>query len=233
MTALLLRLVDALLVLSTEEQRQWREFRRRPPVFTVKNPYVGVFSSRRAAAPATQHPRLLFVGRLIREKGVFDIVDALPRVLQKRQVTMVIVGDGPDEPELRRRIRERRLEEYVILPGYLAGAELEAAYREATLFVFPSWDEGFPTVLAEAMDAGLPIITTRIRGAADHLVADENALFVEPRDVSALVDAILTLLDDRDLAARMSAANRRRIAIFEPRVVADEYLGVLQALART
>src|SRR5205823_173848 len=108
-----------------------------------------------------------------------------------------------------------------ILPGYLAGAELEAAYREATLFVFPSWVEGFPTVLAEAMDAGLPIVTTRIRGAADHLVAGENALFVEPRDVSALVDAILTLLDDRDLAARMSAANRRRIGIFEPRVVAD------------
>src|SRR5439155_13709804 len=158
--------------------------------------------------------------------------DPLPRVLARRQVTMVIAGDGPDEPELRRRIRERRLEGYVILPGYLAGAELEAAYREATLFVFPTrWDEGFPTVLAEAMDAGLPIVTTPIRGAADHLVGGENALFVEPGDVSALADAVLTLLRDGDLAARMSTANRRRIAIFEPHVVAEEYLGVLRAVA--
>jgi glycosyltransferase involved in cell wall biosynthesis len=233
-TALLLRLVDAVLVLSTEEQRQWQEFRGRPPVFTVKNPYVRVFPSDRPTRRDTEHPRLLFVGRLIREKGVFDVVDALPHVLERTQVTAVIAGEGPDEAELRRLVRERALEAHVVLPGYLEGAELEAAYREATLFVFPTrWDEGFPTVLAEAMDAGLPIVTTRIRGAADHLVAGENALFVEPRDVSALVDAILTLLDDRYLAARMSAANRRRIGIFEPRVVADEYLGVLQAVART
>jgi glycosyltransferase involved in cell wall biosynthesis len=118
------------------------------------------------------------------------------------------------------------------MPGHLSGSELSHEYRVATIFVLPSWSEGFPTVLAEAMDAGLPIVTTRIHGAADHLIAGENALFVERRDVNGLASALIMLLEDRDLRARMASANRERIRIFEPRVVAAEYLHVLRSFVR-
>jgi glycosyltransferase involved in cell wall biosynthesis len=118
------------------------------------------------------------------------------------------------------------------MPGHLAGSELSHEFRVATIFVLPSWSEGFPTVLAEAMDAGLPIVTTRIHGAADHLIAGENALFVEPRDVNGLASALIRLLEDRDLRTRMASANRERIRIFEPNVVAAEYLHVLRSFVR-
>jgi glycosyltransferase involved in cell wall biosynthesis len=233
-TTLLLGVVDGVMVLSTEEQRQWQQFRRRPPVFTVKNPYVSPLGDERPSArtPPARH-RLLFVGRLIQEKGIFEIVEALAGVLKQTDCDLVLVGAGDQERALRAEINDLELDDHVVLPGYLTGQELIECYQAATAFVFPSWNEGFPTVLAEAMDAGLPIITTRIRGAADHLVEGENALFVEPRDVKGLTSAIAGLLRDDDLRARMSDANRERIRIFAPEVVAAEYLAALESVVHS
>jgi glycosyltransferase involved in cell wall biosynthesis len=231
-TAILLALVDGVMVLSTEEQRQLQAFRSHPPVFTVKNPYIRVFPSvppepTNASVPA----RALFVGRLIEEKGIFDLVEAFTALLEETQCDLVMVGEGDQEWKLRDRIRRLGLENHVTLPGYLSGSTLSDRYRESTIFVLPSWSEGFPTVLAEAMDAGLPIVTTRIRGAADHLIARENALFVDPQDVQSLTSAMRQLLQDRELRARMGSANRDRIRIFEPQTVAAEYLRVLRSVA--
>jgi glycosyltransferase involved in cell wall biosynthesis len=232
-TALLLRLVDGVFVLSTEEERQWRAFRPRLRVFTVKNPYIRTFpvASEPLPHPSVSQHRVLFVGRLIRAKGIFDLVRALPDVLAQTDCQVVIVGEGDHERELRDEIKRLHLEKHVTLTGYLTGPELIDRYREATIFVLPtSWDEGFPTVLAEAMDAGLPIVTTRLRGAADHLVPNENALFVEAGNVDELGSAITTLLDNHDLRTRMATANRIRIRMFEPGVVASEYRDALESI---
>jgi glycosyltransferase involved in cell wall biosynthesis len=234
-TALLLRLADGLMVLSTEEKRQWQAFQPTLPIFTVKNPYVSSAGSRfpRATDRSLGRPRALFVGRLIEEKGIFDLIEAFAAVRERPQYELVIAGEGPDERKLRDRISALRLQDHVKLTGHVCGAELSRLYSDATIFAFPSWDEGFPTVLAEAMDAGLPIVTTRIRGAADHLIPEENALFVEPRDVGALASAMLRLLQDRGLRERMTSANRERVRIFEPQIVAAEYLRVLSQASAT
>ena len=230
-TAALLAMADGVMVLSTEEQRQWRAFRPEPPIFTVKNPYVRSFGATAAAdETAASPPQLLFVGRLIEQKGVFDLAGAFPTVLERADCELVFAGDGPAEPELKRKLASAGIADRVRFAGYLAGADLTEAYRRATVFVLPSWSEGFPTVLAEAMDAGLPVVTTRIRGAADHLVDGENALFVAPRDVEGLAAALTTLLEDPDRRARMARANRARVDVFAPDVVAREYLDVLHAV---
>ena len=169
MTALLLRLVNALLVLSTEEQRQWHEFRRRPPVFTVKNPYVRVFSSGTRAAAAEEHPRLLFVGRLMREKGIFDIVDALPRVVAKTQATAVIAGEGPAEPELRRRIRERGLEEHVGLAGVPGGFSARGGLPRGDAVRVPVVGRGVPDRSRRSDGCRAADRHDTDPGAADHL----------------------------------------------------------------
>ena len=233
-TAALLALVDGVMVLSTEEQRQLEAFRDRPPVFTVKNPYVRFRPSGSpgaADADVSESARLLFVGRLIEEKGILDLIDALPLVLQHAECQLEVVGEGELEHRLIDRIRQLGIEEHVKRTGYLSGSDLKRAYQRAAIFVLPtSWAEGFPTVLAEAMDAGLAIVTTPIRGAADHLVEGENALFVGSGDVSGLAASITTLLGDADLRARMGAANQERVQIFAPDLVAAEYLQILQSV---
>jgi glycosyltransferase involved in cell wall biosynthesis len=229
-TRLLAGLIDGLLVLSTEEARQWQSFCPRLPVLPVKNPYVRAFA---APESAVDPGRMLFVGRLIAAKGIFDLVEALRRVLSSdRDCDLVVVGEGAQEQELRDRIRGLDLDGHVVLDGYRTEAELAERFRGAGIFVLPSWSEGFPTVLAEAMDAGLPIVTTRIRGAADHLEPGVHALFVEPRDVEGLTSAITTLLDDSELRTRMANANREHVRVFEPSVVAAEYLEALESIGR-
>jgi glycosyltransferase involved in cell wall biosynthesis len=234
-TAGLLALVDGIMVLSTEEQHQWQVFRPRPPVFTVKNPYVRAHSpvdSDRGSNAVPDRPlRLLFVGRLIEEKGVLDLVEALALVVQQQDCHLVVVGEGELERKLSERIRRLGLEGHVRRTGYLTGTDLNHEYRSAAIFVLPtSWAEGFPTVLAEAMDAGLAIVTTPTRGARDYLVEDENALFARAGDVRGLAASITTLLGDADLRARMGAANQERVQIFAPDLVAAEYLQILQSV---
>jgi glycosyltransferase involved in cell wall biosynthesis len=223
------------MVLSTEEQRLWQAFRRHPPVFTVNNPFVGSDSYSRHAvdASAAEVDRVLFVGRLLEAKGILDLLEAFATVVGQAKCELVVVGRGEHELRVRHEIGRLGLEEHVKMKGYLTGADLHREYAEAALLVLPSyWVEGFPTVLAEAMDAGLAIVTTRIRGAADHLVEGEHALFVEPKDARAIASAILKVLRDRALRERMGSANRQRVRIFDPEVVGAEYLHVLHSLTR-
>jgi glycosyltransferase involved in cell wall biosynthesis len=228
-TALLLRLTDAVMVLSTEEKRQWQAFRPMLRTYTVKNPYVrSAGAAARRTSLGDHHPRVLFVGRLMEEKGIFDLLEAFAAVRRRLRCQLVIAGEGPDEPRLRGRVSALGLQDDVAFIGYVSGERLRNLYSKATFFAFPSRDEGFPTVLAEAMDAGLPIVTTRIRGAADHLIPEENALFVAPRDINALTSAMLRLCLEPDLRDRMAASNRQRVRIFEPEIVAGEYLNVLR-----
>ena len=126
------------------------------------------------------------MGRLIGEKGIFEALSAFARVSASRNCRLVIAGDGPATGELDARIGGLGLEQKVTLTGFLEGDALQSAYDAADLFLLPSYREGFPTAISEAMAAGLPVVTTRTRGMADRLVAEENALFVAPGDALGL-----------------------------------------------
>jgi len=227
-TRLLISLVDGVFLLSSEEQRQWRRIMPRGRFYIVSNPFV-----RSAEAPLSRpddgldgsHDELLYVGRLMEEKGVFDLVSAIAYLESDRDVHLRLVGGGPHADRLRRYVLERGLGDRVQLCGYVSGDALWALYASADLFVLPTyWKEGFPTVLAEAMSMGLPIVTTPVRGAVDHLQDGVNAVFVPPRDPLELAAVIACLLDDPSLRHSMSKNNRERVADFDPTTVARAYV---------
>lgn len=228
---------DALMVLSTQEAREWRRFCPDCSCHVVQNPFVAPrFSAAISEANGRENretkPVILFVGRLMREKGLFELVDALPAVLRERACRLEIVGDGSAADAVRGRVEELGIGAHVAFLGYCKGEELWRAYRGASLFVLPSWSEGFPTVLAEAMAAGLPIITTRIQGMADHVAEGINGLFVPVRSPAALAAAMVRLLGNSALRARMSAANREKVMDFAPAKVAAHYLEVISAVCK-
>lgn len=233
-SAVLARRSAAVLLLSTEERREWTTFCPQGRFEVVDNPFVpddtGPTRDRAAHKPEGV-PVLLTVARLIAQKGVFDLLDAFALVLRRRAARLLVVGTGPAADELWRRARLLGIAESVELLGYVSGADLERAYRAATLFVLPSYfAEGFPLAIVEAMSHGLPIVTTRIRGSADHLREGENALFVPARDPEALAGSLTTLLDDASLRARMGAANVVRVADFAPGVVVPRYAEILRSV---
>ena len=233
-TRLLLRGTDGVFVLSSEELAAFRPLASHTRLEVVSNPFVPLGEAKPRTAERASPARLLFVGRLLPEKGVFDVVDALDLLGQRgAEAELVIAGAGPAEAELARRVTARRLESHVTLAGHLPPASLAQHYADADVFVFPTYHpvEGFPTVIAEAMGAGLPIVTTPVRGITDHLGDGVNALFVPTRDPDAIAGAIERLLADDELRRRMGAANAEAVKAFAPDRVAHAYLEALHRVA--
>lgn len=238
-TRLLLRGTDGVFVLSSEELAAFRPFASHTRLEVVSNPFVPLGETKRdTAGRASRAPspaRLLFVGRLLPEKGVLDVVDAFDLLVGQRGAVaeLVIAGAGPAEPELKQRVAARGLDSHVTLAGHLSPASLAQQYADADVFVFPTYHpvEGFPTVIAEAMGAGLPIVTTPVRGITDHLGDGVNALLVPPRDPDAIAGAIERLLADDALRGRMGNANAEAVKAFAPDLVAQAYLEALHRVA--
>lgn len=227
----LVRRSDAILVLSSEEAREWKAFEPSARIFVVSNCYAHKPSLEGAHSAALDDDSplvILFVGRLIAAKGVFDLVEAFSRVQRKAACRLALAGDGEARETLERLIRSKGLEGSVSLLGHVKGLDLVRAYMDADVFALPSYNEGFPTVLAEAMDAGLPIVTTGIRGAVDHLADGRNALFVPPGRIDLLAASLHRVLVNEDLRHEMGAANRDKVRDFAPQVVARDYLRILE-----
>lgn len=154
--------------------------------------------------------RLLFTGRLAPEKGLWEAVDAV-RLLAERGVDAVLEIVGPEEPggTVRTRLTDHAsaigVGERIRFRGYVpAGEALAAVYRSADVFVLPTYGEGFPRSLFEAMGAGLPAVTTPVGGIVHWLRDGENAILVAPRSAEALAGGIARVLDDDLLRGRIA-----------------------------
>ncbi|HEX2644297.1 MAG TPA: glycosyltransferase [Thermoanaerobaculia bacterium] len=152
---------------------------------------------------------ILIVGRMAeseRYKGHDELLDALRLVLHSRPGTrLVIAGDGDDRPRLQARRAALGLDEAVAFTGFISEATLAELYRRAAVFAMPSRDEGFGLVYLEAMRAGRPCVALRGTAAAEVVRDGETGLLVDGGP-EALAAALLRLLDDPDLGARLGAA---------------------------
>jgi len=157
-------------------------------------------------------PLVLFVGRLVKYKGV-DVLLAAMRGVAAR---MVLVGDGPEKAALQRVAERAGVADRVKFLGEVAPDELAALYRACDLFVLPSVtrQEAFGVVLIEAMACGKPVISTDLGTGSGWVNQDgETGLVVPPRDVPALHNAIVRLLGDAELRQAMGAAARHRARV--------------------
>lgn len=167
----------------------------------------------RYAPPATPAPaHLLFVGRLAAVKGVPMLFDALRDLSPKHPALhLTLVGDGPERAMLERRAGEMGLASRITFAGYKSQAEVADLLRTATALVLPSFAEGVPVVLMEAMAARVPVVTTRIAGVPELVEDGVSGLLVPPGDAHALQVAIGRLLYDRHLCRDMGEAGRLRV----------------------
>lgn len=232
---LLFELSDGVLVLSTEEEHAAARFYPRGCFHTVVNAYQRP-SADAGTAPVPNAakngsvPTVLFVGRLIEQKGAIDALEGFAIVRARRPCRLVMAGSGALRDALRSRADALGIRDDLVLRGQVDANALRSLYSEADMFLLPTYFEGFPTAMTEAMDAGLPVITTCLRGMADQLVAERNALFVAPKAPPEIASAIERLLDDPELHARMSEANRRKVEDFSPSAAARVYLEAIERI---
>lgn len=227
--------VRAVFVLATGQRSEIAALNPKIRVDVVANPFVPLPMPPEIDSTAQAAPVVLFVGRLIEPKGLFEAIQAAA-LLKADGIAfrLVVAGSGPAAEPARQRVAELGLEEVVTLCGHLEGAKLAGAYASADAFVLPTYHpEGFPTVVAEAMGAGLPLVVTPIRGLTDHLADELNALFVPPKDPRALAAALRRLLQDEHLRTTMGTANREAVAAFAPATVAAQYLDAIVRALRS
>jgi len=174
-------------------------------------------------------PRLLFVGRVVYQKGLDLLLEALGSV-QSSPWQLTIVGDGSQRKLLMAQAEHLGISERIRFLGWLDSAQLLPEYQQANLFVFPSRHEGMPNAILEAMACGLPVIASKIAGNEELVVpASETTcgtgILVPPEDVDALRVALQTVLKDANLRMVMGGAARQRVEqAYTWRRVAEQYM---------
>jgi glycosyltransferase involved in cell wall biosynthesis len=155
-------------------------------------------------------PMLLFVGRMITQKGLPYLIDAMPQVLREYpRAKLFLVGRGNALKGLRSKVAAMGLEKSVIFSGYLSEHELKEAYGTCDLFVLPSVWEVLPIAVLEAMSSGKPVVCTDAGGDREMVRDGVNGYVVPMRDSRALAEKVNLALSDPDMRSRMGAASRR------------------------
>jgi glycosyltransferase involved in cell wall biosynthesis len=159
--------------------------------------------------------RLVCAGRLAPVKGHRVLLDALRQLAAAGTglgtPTLHLAGDGPERASLERRVREAGLQDHVVFEGLLDRDALVALYRRCDLFVLPTFAEGVPVVLMEAMALELPCVSTWVCGVPELIDAGRSGVLVPPGDADALAAAIAALMVDPDRRRELGRQGRAAV----------------------
>ncbi len=154
-------------------------------------------------SPNVPGTNILFVGGLKHVKGVDILIEAMHKLVNKRNhrhIRLTIVGDGEEREKIKNIVNNYNLNSHVRLIGSVPYNLVKTYMNDASMLVLPSRSEGLPNVILQAMAAGLPIVATRVGGVPDLIKDGINGLLVPPEDPEELAKAIERLLVDRELA---------------------------------
>ena len=175
--------------------------------------YKPIAEKKRISGENEKHLQILYLGFLGKDKGTFDILNAAQIVnLQDRNITFNLVGDELSAGELALVIEamERlNLGGSVKIRPPVYGEDKLDVFSQADIFIYPSYYEGMPMAVIEAMACGLPIIATRVGGLPDLVVEGVNGILVEPGMPEQLATALCQLIDDREKCASMGKESSR------------------------
>lgn len=155
----------------------------------------------------------LFVGRIVRDKGINELVEAFMRVREGRNVRLLLVGqyeDNLDPVSEETRMRIEKCED-IVYAGPQYGRDLLAYYAVSDSFVFPSYREGFPNTVLEAGAMGLPSIVTDINGSREIIKDGKNGMIIPPKSVETLAEAMLRMVEDKTMRKQMAENAREMI----------------------
>ena len=175
--------------------------------------------------------QIVYVGRLSRLKGTYDLIAAIARLLKtSREFRFVLIGVGAtdrDDEEVARLIAERGLGDHVVLAGRVSDEEKWRTLSESQIMVFPSLGEQFGVTLLEGLAAGLPIVTTSVDYLPRLITDCENGLIVPPGAPAELAEALIALWSKPETRRRMSRNNRNK---FETEFGLDVIAGRLRRI---
>lgn len=172
---------------------------------------VEVAHLKKQYSPDNRRKVIGYVGRLTKDKGIDDLVAAFTELSEEHEnLKLLLVGDF-EEGDMVSPLTEKRIEEHpdIIKTGFVP--KTASYYRLMDVFILPTYREGFGNVILEAAAANVPVITTNVTGAKDAIIPNETGLLVEAGHVADMKKALMTLLEDTDLADKFSRNGRMRV----------------------
>lgn len=155
--------------------------------------------------------RILFLGRLEERKGIYDILKILPDVIKRFPESLFLLGGDGEIENCRRIVQESGMEKNVHILGWIDGMKKEELLKTSDIFLLPSYNEGMPMALLEAMAWGCAVISTDVGGIPQVIEQGINGLLICPGDTEALKNKILELLSDTKTQANLGVAARKTI----------------------
>lgn len=160
----------------------------------------------------TRAEKLLYTGRLSVEKGLSVLFESLKLLGDAgRDYELTLVGDGVDRDRLEALARELAIDRHLVFAGYRSQEEVGEYLRQSDIFILPSFAEGVPVSLMEAMVTGIPVVATNVGGVSELVQSEHTGLLVPPADSEALAQAIARYQDDHELRRRVAAHGRERV----------------------
>jgi glycosyltransferase involved in cell wall biosynthesis len=151
--------------------------------------------------------RILFLARIIREKGIYETIDALAILQKKYQgINLIVAGDGEELANVVDYVKQKCIQK-ILFTGYIVGKKKQNMFQNAYLYCLPSYEEGMPTSVLEAMSFGLPIITEPVGGIIDFFENGKNGFFSVNRESASIAQYIEKLLLEQDLYKQISLTN--------------------------
>jgi glycosyltransferase involved in cell wall biosynthesis len=187
----------------------------------------------RHGTPRPQGSRIVFVGAIVREKGIFDLLQAshlLSRTVPDFE--LFIAGTGRSD-EVMMQAAQLGIADRVRLTGWLSAPELGRLYESASVFCLPSYCEALPMALLEAMSYSLPIVTTPVGAIPELIVPQHTGCLIAPGEIQDLARTLERLITDRGFASRLGENAQRRVAQdFSPQMVASRLADLYDSARR-
>jgi len=199
---------DKLVVLSSYCEGYFQKLHLRAPVVVLNNP-----TARHCPVARSAHAKrvVLSLGKLSKGKGTYDTLRAVPDVLRSSADTEFWLGGDGEMDQVKAVLAAQPWCQNVRLLGWVTDKEKDRVLSAATVFLLPSYSEGFPMAVLEAMAYGLPVISTPVGGIPDAVVDGKTGFLVNPGDVQAISGKLSLLLGDPDLCLEFGANARRLV----------------------
>lgn len=200
--------VDSVVVLSSSWKHWIQGISKNARIFSIYNPVSLMPASNFGLRDSVS---VLFLARLGERKGVYDLLLAVSRIIDKHPNLKLMLGGDGELDIVREQADKLGIGANVETLGWVTGMDKSALLRRAAIYVLPSYAEGLPMSVLEAMAAGLPVISTPVGGIPEAVTDGLEGCLIQPGDVEALSNVLDRLLSDKDLRQRMGEAARNKV----------------------
>jgi glycosyltransferase involved in cell wall biosynthesis len=196
---------DKVIVLSQTWKNYFTKYIDQNRIEVLYNPAVttkSAMQSRDKVKNRNDKVVIIFLGRLGQRKGAYDLVNAVEKI-RNENFLLYMYGDG-EVKEISDIVQKKKLEDKIILKGWLSHDRVDEVYKTSDILVLPSYAEGLPMSILEAISYGLPIVSTDVGGISEAVEEGKNGYLIVPGDVEALANRLKSLINEYELRISMS-----------------------------